>query len=320
MNKYGLTVLLGAAILFLTGCDEDQYSLKFSHYTHVTDNEMSCDECHGELGQPSFTVLSHDTCIDCHDEPEAKEIRPATCGYCHEGKLGEKLRSRKVEPKAPRRQIFVHTEALAEKCSDCHDGLMGEDLMSVPKLKRADIVNIRDEAHSTGQDCLACHTDMDPDQAPKDHHTFWTKRHGKFGMQDEAACSVCHTEDSCTECHSSVQPTSHNNMFRLHTHGTLASWNRESCMVCHQEDSCVSCHSEARPRSHTGRWSAAPGAKYTPTHCVSCHTSATEGEGCRVCHEDANDVIAIHEDYWPDDLFHGILTDCYSCHLFPVSK
>jgi hypothetical protein len=317
---FGLTVLLGAATVLLTGCDEDKYTLKFSHYIHVTDNEMDCDECHGEVGEPSFMAITHESCTDCHDEPEAKEISMETCGYCHQEKHLPNLAAWKAEPVEPLRNIFVHTEALSGKCQDCHADLFAENLSSVPKLNQNDIVNIRDEAHSSGQDCLACHTDMAPDQAPADHDLVWMKRHGTFGMQDDAACGVCHAEESCRECHSSVQPMSHNNMFRLKTHGTLASWNRESCMVCHEEDSCVSCHSEARPRSHNGRWSAAPGAKYTPGHCVGCHESASEGEGCMVCHEGANDVVALHEDYWPDDLFHGVLLNCYDCHLFPLSK
>ena len=56
----------GGVVLLLAACDEDKYTLKFSHHLHVTENEMSCDECHGELGQPSFTALSHETCSDCH--------------------------------------------------------------------------------------------------------------------------------------------------------------------------------------------------------------------------------------------------------------
>ena len=78
--------LFSGAVLLLTGCDEEKYQLKFSHYIHVTDNEMDCDECHGELGEPTFLAISHDTCIDCHDEPEEEEINQETCGYCHQEK------------------------------------------------------------------------------------------------------------------------------------------------------------------------------------------------------------------------------------------
>ena len=304
------------SLVLFSGCDKDKYALKFSHYTHVTDNEMTCDECHGELGQPSFTMMSHKTCIDCHDEPEEKEITMDTCGYCHQEKQLPALKDWKSVTNAPGKQIFVHTEALEGKCQTCHGSLMAKSLTSVPKLHRDDVLQIRDDAHDSGQDCLHCHVDMDRYQEPADHEQFWMKRHGQFGMQTDAACSVCHSEDSCKECHSVMQPRNHNNMWRQRTHGVEASWNRDGCIVCHEEDSCQSCHSQVAPRSHRGRWSAAPGAKTTPTHCVSCHTSASAGEGCLVCHEGANDVLSLHENYWPDDNFHGTLTDCYDCHLY----
>jgi hypothetical protein len=149
------------ALLLLTGCDEEKYNLKFSHYIHVTDNEMDCDECHGDLGQTSFSVMSHETCTACHDEAEAKEINNETCGYCHQKKQIPLLKGWKPEPETPRRKVFVHTEALAGKCQDCHGSLLSEDLASVPRLQRADIVQIRDDVHRSGQDCLTCHVNMD---------------------------------------------------------------------------------------------------------------------------------------------------------------
>ncbi len=310
-NRITTALLAGAGLLLLCGCKEDEYTLKFSHYTHVTDNEMDCDECHGELGQPSFTRLSHETCVDCHDEPEAEQINSETCGYCHQEKQLPSLEDWKSVTNAPGKQVFVHTEALEGKCDDCHGSLMAEGLMSVPQLQRDDIVQLRDNAHDSGLDCFQCHVDMDRYQRPVDHDQFWMKRHGLFGMQDDAACSVCHSEDSCRECHSVMQPRNHNNLWRLKTHGVEAAWDRASCQVCHEEDSCQSCHSQVAPRSHRGRWGA-PGKK--PTHCIGCHTAATEGEGCTVCHEGGNDLLGIHEQYWPNDIFHGILNNCYECH------
>lgn len=315
-------VFLSASVLLLSGCDEEKYQLKFSHSLHVTENEMACDECHGDLGGASFTAMSHETCIDCHDEPEEKEIKPSTCGYCHDGELGEILRDSKAEPEAPRKTVFVHTEALAGKCQECHEPIMEEDLTFVPKLKRADIIKIRDDAHASGKDCLTCHVDMDRHQEPADHTKFWMQRHGQFGTQLDAACSVCHSEESCTECHSVMQPRSHNNQWRLRTHGVVAAWDRQDCMVCHQEDSCSSCHSQASPRSHRGRWSAM-GKK--PTHCIGCHTAATAGEGCVVCHEEGNNVL-LHQDFWPTGADggtpHDLLGDsvnCYECHWSSIT-
>ena len=305
-------------LLLMVGCDEDKYQLKFSHYIHVTDNEMGCDECHGELGKPSFMAITHKTCIDCHDEPEAEEINAKTCGYCHQEKQLPNLKEWTPAPATSNRNVFVHTEALAGQCKDCHDDLFAEALSSVPKLTRSDIIEIRDDAHASGQDCLTCHTDMDPAQQPESHDLAWTKRHGFFGIQTDAACSVCHTEDSCKQCHSITQPASHNNLWRLRSHGAVASWDRDRCQVCHEEDSCTECHSQTRPRSHTGRWGK---GKYA-SHCIGCHTAASEGEGCMVCHENANDPL-VHSEVWGNDGVHeplyvsgqyGGVDSCFECH------
>lgn len=314
MKSFIPTLLAAMAMLLIAGCDEDKYSLRFSHALHVTENGMDCSDCHGDLGEPSFKPLSHETCADCHDEVAAEEINAKTCGICHEAKLLPELKDWKAEPATPKRNIFVHSEALAGKCQECHQPLMAENLTSVPLLERNDILKIRDEAHSSGQECQTCHVGMDPSQPPVGHDQLWMKRHGQFGSQDDAACSVCHSEDSCRECHSVMEPASHNNMWRLQTHGVMASWDRATCMVCHYEDSCQSCHSQASPRSHRGQWSA--NSKY-PTHCIGCHTSATAGDGCITCHENGNDVL-LHEDFWPasHDLF-GNQLNCYDCHMYP---
>ena len=354
-----------ALALVIAGCkEEEQYQLRFSHYLHVTENEMGCDECHGEPGRPDFNTITHDTCLNCHDEPAEEEISVDTCGICHQKKqvalfeagsiLAEDAQTETAvtadddllalmagteeapmmvaeekpvevaeeEPAAateeqaviPPQSVFVHTEALAGKCMDCHDYLLNEELETVPVLKRSDILSIRENAHGSGQDCLTCHVDMDRAREPASHDVAWLKRHGQFGMQDEASCSVCHSEDSCRECHSVMQPSNHNNIWRLRSHGAVAAWNRASCQVCHEEDSCTSCHAATRPRSHTGRW-AAHGRN--PTHCISCHTDTSPGEGCKVCHEEVN-LLPLHERFWPDE--HNDVPveqiGCYTCHWY----
>lgn len=314
---------VAAFLVLLVGCkEEDKYQLRFSHYLHVTENEMACDECHGEPGQPSFNAITHDTCLDCHDEPDAEEISVDTCGICHQEKqlavfslpeVEEDSADESAEEEATSRNVFVHTGALADQCTDCHGSLMNEELETVPMLQRSDILSIREDAHGSGQDCLNCHVDMARNQEPANHDVAWMKRHGPLGMQDEASCSVCHAEESCRQCHSVMQPVNHNNIWRMRTHGVVAAWDRASCIVCHQEDSCDSCHAENRPRSHNARWGA---AGYKPTHCIGCHNTSTPGDGCVTCHEGGNDVT-LHERYWGGASFdHSLLTSesCYICH------
>lgn len=338
------SLFTGLLLLLLSGCDEEQYRLKFSHYIHVTDNGMDCEDCHGELGNPELATLSHESCSDCHDETDAEEINADTCGYCHEKKLLPRLAEWQPEPDAPRRDVFVHTEAMAGKCSECHGAILSEDLEVVPRLQRADILEIRDKGHRSEQDCLMCHVDMDRYQAPPNHDLVWERRHGQLGMQEDAVCSVCHSEDSCRECHSVMQPVSHNNMWRLRTHGIVSAWDRQRCMVCHEEDSCISCHSQVKPRSHGPLWGERHGtwdpgrcmvchepdycnschsqnaprshrANWDDRHCMGCHI--TNGDNCVVCHEQGNNV-QLHMDYWPS--FHDSLglvssDQCEGCHF-----
>lgn len=331
-TKRMIQFLMGAALLaFLTGCEEEErYKLRFSHNLHVEEMEMDCSDCHGDLGEPSFKVISHDTCIDCHEEPEAEEIGPDTCGICHQEKqvalyadaeaLAEEempedreAQAEEEETALPERSVFVHTEALAGKCIDCHGNLMDEELESVPLLVRDEVLAIREAAHRTAQDCTTCHVDLYPNVAPASHDVAWTKRHGHYFMQDDASCSVCHTQDSCTDCHSVMQPVSHNNLFRMQTHGAMAAWNREGCMVCHVEDSCTSCHATTRPRSHkSARW----GSGFRPTHCIGCHNTSTPGDGCTTCHVGGNDIM-LHEQYWGGaaiDHNQPGIENCYQCH------
>lgn len=306
MNYKSIMIVLGAAALLLaTGCDEEKYKLKFSHYLHVEDMGIECSDCHGETGTEGFNAISHETCIDCHDEVEAEEITAETCGYCHQEKQVPLLENWEAEPEALPRNLFVHTEALAENCSDCHGGLMDEDLSSVPMLSRNDVISMREEAHASGRDCNDCHVDMDKNRAPLSHDLAWERRHGQFGMMNDASCSVCHTEDSCKDCHSVMQPRSHNNLWRLRAHGAVASWDRASCATCHEEDSCVSCHSQVAPRSHNARWEE--------NHCYGCHTTSAN-DGCVVCHEEGGNVL-LHQGFWPPvhDLF-GNQANCYDCH------
>jgi len=308
-------ILVAVVVAFLSGCKEEKYELRFSHYLHVEDNGMECSDCHGEPGAV-FKPVSHETCSDCHDETATEEISVETCGICHQEKQLPTFEG--VEYMAPtsrsNQQVFVHTDALADKCRDCHGSLLTEDLEIVPPLGRSGVLAIREEAHQSGQDCATCHIGMARDQAPSSHNVVWMKRHGIFGMQGDAACSVCHTEDSCRDCHSVMQPTSHNNLFRNKTHGVMAAWDRDSCQVCHEEDSCTSCHAQTRPRSHTGRWGV---AGFKPTHCIGCHDTSSPGDGCTTCHEGGNDVM-LHARYWGgasinhDTLPAGI--SCYECH------
>jgi len=309
------SILLGAALLLVAGCDEEEkYALRFSHDLHVTENGMECSDCHGEVGTDSFRRPTHETCSDCHDEVSSEEVGPDTCGICHREQQLPMLQAEPASaPAEAQPPVFVHSESLAGKCQECHASIMDKELEHVPSLQRSEVLAIRGKAHASGEACSTCHVGIERDVRPGNHNMAWTKRHGMFGTQPDASCTVCHSGESCAECHSVMQPATHNNLWRLHSHGAVAAWDRAACMVCHLEDSCTSCHAQTRPRSHTARW-AAPGFK--PTHCIGCHNTSSPGDGCATCHEGGNDVL-LHEKYWggaPVNHNQPGIENCYLCH------
>ncbi|NNJ70800.1 MAG: hypothetical protein HKP10_05870 [Kiritimatiellales bacterium] len=307
VDRFIISMSAVAFLLLLCGCEEDDHRLKFSHFIHVEDNGMECADCHGGAVDGHFLPITHETCSDCHEEAESETIATETCGYCHAESKPADLMRRPVESEVKAPGVFVHSAALAESCRDCHGTLMAEKFSVVPDMNQYERLRIREAAHGTGMDCAVCHADLSRDEEPDSHGALWIRQHAMPGGQDEAVCSICHTEDSCRACHSVMQPASHNNRWRLDTHGAFADWNREGCMVCHEEDSCSSCHSQVKPRSHTVLWIETHGLGESG-RCMVCH----EPEGCNACHSEQ--APSSHNGSWEATHGLGDLDSCYVCH------
>jgi hypothetical protein len=271
--------LLLSGLVLLSGCNKDDYTLAFSHNLHVKENGMACKDCHGQVTQGRLVTPGHKACIECHgDWIETKTIGQKTCGMCHKVQDLQVLSSKTpVQPVSKAGGVFVHTEVLTNRCNDCHGQLLEAKTKGVPKQTHSAKVQLRDQVHRWGLDCKGCHVDMDPKTPPASHNRNWTRRHGALGSQDDMVCGVCHREESCRECHQTMMPESHNNLWRLKTHGIRADWDRSRCAVCHEQDSCIACHSVAKPQSHNAGWK--------DNHCFGCHTSSSKRTGCVVCHE-----------------------------------
>ena len=272
---------------------------------------MVCVDCHGKMADGRFVLPAHAACKECHgDWIETKDISTNTCGKCHKVKDLQALAS-VASTNAPEEisgSLFVHTSALSNRCADCHGALIDKKLDHVPEMTRAVRVGIREKAHQWGLDCSACHLDLDRKTPPPSHRLAWKERHGAKGSLPDNACGVCHTHESCRECHQTTKPVSHNNLWRLKTHGTQAAWDRARCLVCHQQDSCAACHKETPPQSHTAGW--------LRNHCYNCHVGSSAQNSCEFCHAGGNSVL-LHESFWPD--FHNrspyFINHCYACHF-----
>ncbi len=302
------TILLLAALL-LSGCDKDNaYSLTFSHNLHVSENGMSCANCHGKMTAGRFSIPTHAACKECHgDWIETKAMNAETCGKCHASKDLKTLPPSETPPApaANTSKLFVHTSALTNRCMDCHGAFMDKKLNRVPILAHKDKVRIRDQAHRWGLDCATCHTAMDRKTPPPNHRQNWSRLHGALGTQPDNACAMCHRDESCRECHQVTMPASHNNLWRNKTHGLQASFDRARCLVCHQQDSCEACHESNRPQSHNGNWE--------DRHCYACHMGPAAPNQCAVCHPGGNSVL-IHQGVWPAGHENRNITGCHRCH------
>ena len=307
MKSFSQSVAFVLLSILLTGCDKDKARLAFSHNLHVTENGMACTDCHGKMTAGQFAAAGHAACKECHgDWIDTKEIGAKTCGVCHKVKDLKALPKAEVAKAATNTvaeagSVFRHSDALTNRCAECHGALLDKKLSQVPELTRAEKIRIRERAHRWGLSCIACHEDMNRTTPPPSHSQNWTRRHGTLGTEPDNACGMCHTKESCRECHQVTKPASHNDLWRLKTHGTQAAWDRRRCQVCHREDTCTACHADTRPQSHNAGWQQ--------NHCLNCHPSQSTGTGCTMCHK-----VAIESH--PNPHAAGWLnTHCDNCHL-----
>jgi hypothetical protein len=121
---------------------------------------------------------------------------------------------------------------------------------------------------------------------PRDHTNQWRRfGHGISASLDRDRCEACHRPDSCTACHSTVEPASHT--------GNFGSPRNTHCLGCHEplrNEGCVACHS--------GTPSHALAKPKPPDHnaamnCRQCHIPGgvqppmphvDNGSNCNSCH------------------------------------
>lgn len=304
-----LAVLLFAVV---TGCvllnDWFDEPRGFSHRIHV-DVGLDCADCHGptEGSEPVHAAL--DTCLMCHDEA-------MDAGKPQYLQAEHVMTSMPLPAERARGDVvFAHeTHATAGiACNECHTGIESANVVeaSLVKWNMGSCVDCHEGSTKPGMaanDCATCHTELNTETAPASHMQNWQRMHGLVARAETGLsideCATCHTEQTCTSCHLSEPPASHNNTWRLRTHGVAASIDRDNCSVCHQPDSCVRCHSEVTPLNHRGTWGGS-----TSSHCMSCHEPVSS-QNCSVCHKGTpSHMLATPK---PGD--HSPAMNCRLCH------
>ncbi|HNT35716.1 MAG TPA: cytochrome c3 family protein [bacterium] len=307
LGRFRITaVVLIVMCLLAFACREDEYGVRFSHRNHVTERGLDCAVCHGELLEGSFSKPNHDSCVGCHEEfIESATLSLQTCGFCHAVREVDTLSEPMPSPVRPVRGVFRHSEDLDGRCEECHGEMLDRDVEIMHVMKRDQVIQWRNRAHASATSCNGCHDGQSKNKQPDTHQRDWVRRHGARYTEDTSACQVCHTEQSCQECHQANKPTNHNNLWRMKAHTVQASWRRDYCRTCHQEDFCAGCHQEVKPRSHKVAWRR--------RHCYNCHTSPSQTTGCVVCHPGKG--VERHQDKTPPfhlDTVPGL--NCMICH------
>jgi hypothetical protein len=302
------TLVLGCSIgrrLGLSG--DDQPALAFSHALHHGQEGLDCIACHTtydseeEAGMP---VLGQ--CMLCHADLDAEKPPERQIAALFEGEVYRAQRISALSSEI----VFSHPAHAvdAELCGTCHEGIEESERLDERMAVSMDDCTSCHDRLGIANECSTCHAEIREDRAPLTHQLNWTRTHGlvfRAGSQATAnRCDLCHTEQSCNQCHQSVPPDNHTNHWRRRGHGITARMDRQNCDACHRTDVCASCHAEMEPQNHVGMWGSPQNR-----HCLSCHIGTSEG-GCFVCHTGTpSHGLALPQ---PPDHTPGM--NCLQCH------
>ncbi len=315
----GTMVLL--TVVFLVGCEDERneppqrHTPAFSHKLHVIEQELKCTVCHktaskGEqAGMPTIK-----SCMKCHEGLDEKKTP--------EHRIDRFLKDDQPQfsnvtalSKEIKFSHKVHGDAKVQ-CATCHKGIEISTLVSSRlKLSMKDCLDCHAQTHvgnsliSTNS-CNVCHTDINKQWKPESHKADWKLLHGRAAgfRGDKLAdnCSLCHTQQSCSQCHKAEAPANHTNFWRERGHGITADLDRSTCKVCHNENTCIRCHQSTPPASHHGNFES--------QHCQGCHLPLKDN-GCIACHRNTNSHLAAPR--LPNTKVHTNATasDCRTCHF-----
>lgn len=310
-------------------------NLRFAHDVHVraystekrvtADTAAACFQCHADKGSTEFMRVKRalvGNCLDCHEIDAAHYDAPdSTCATCH-----LPLSEARAIPEATIAKWEAPKSHDAPDFQEKHGGQAEGSTIDGQKFGVSPAC-----ATCHARDfCAACHVNapeepiiqaLHPDRrslamkaeemkAPASHvRNDFTLVHGR-DLEGDALkrCSVCHTGNSCQECHlvppsqvrllpaagpgrgtgakvQRAEPENHGRDF-TDGHGPIADASPQSCAGCHTLEQCIECH---RPNQATfagyhpaDYLSRHPVAAYSQeVSCQGCHNN---GQFCQSCH------------------------------------
>jgi len=238
-------VSMGQCVFCHTAIDRESPDLIFAHGAHIQ-RDFQCVACHEEFPHRTGQTIVPEmiSCYRCHSlaHSEQGEVAGEECLLCH--------------PPAFELVPADHTPAfIAQE----HAEPANQDL---PQCTMCHASVVCAECHS-GERELADGT-LSAQVVPDDHLTAeWIAEHGGIYLAQQGACSICHSSESCQQCH--ITPMPHPTTW-LADH-TANGYPSGDCKVCHQDRaSCQECHhGEVRD------------LELLAENCVDCHpVMATE--------------------------------------------
>ncbi|MBX3249443.1 MAG: cytochrome c3 family protein [Myxococcales bacterium] len=301
-------------------------ALRMNH-AHPAHARLRCERCHEGASQSERardSLLPREaSCAPCHDaDLDREHASEARCGRCHVGEeLGDG--SFEVAPSSfpPARLNFSHRAhaRLGVGCVDCHEGVQEASLATrahLPTMRSCFRCHGRDgvgrQVEGASSACQTCHLTQsdgrlrtsypEGELLPPDwlhgmvHDRDFLVRHRWVAADSGDACTSCHAERECADCHDGrVRPESVHPNDYLTTHATEARRDTPRCASCHTTQRfCTECHARlglspmASPGAAAGRAFHPPGfvrahgdeARRAMSTCASCHAE----RDCVRCH------------------------------------
>lgn len=285
--------------------------IRMSHNIH---KDVACEMCHETAA--TATKATDDLrpkeakCLDCHgDKKDGGE-----CSFCHTD-------AKKPGTYAKHEPAIIishanHMKRVKDDCGVCHKQLseFSQPGFHPPTMETCNGCHNHQADTEEGR-CQKCHLDLKRYQlkpvAAFAHRGDYLHEHGRIARSNADACSSCHDQTFCADCHAKTAATRvevkisedverdfiHRGDY-LSRHAIEAKENPTLCQRCHGQSFCTACHNAtnagpggANPRSpHPAGW-AYPGpeshgnsARREVVSCAGCHDQGPRSN-CINCHK-----------------------------------
>jgi hypothetical protein len=318
-----------------TDGDKHQKGVKFSHQFHVSEAGVACIDCHTDASKSTKAsdnlLAKMEACKSCHEEPLKNN-----CTYCH---LNSDSTIYTATLNPIRELMFSHQQHVEDQkvtCETCHTVLDKAGVATgelVPAMATCN--SCHNDTKATGA-CEKCHTNFASLRPVEHNRTNFIHEHKRLARLGDAKCGVCHSQETCIDCHNGSELIKvdvpgrnltsqrsprltaidrgqemrltkiHDLNFRF-THGIAAKGKALECQTCHSSEKyCSTCH-EAGGNINQSAFKPA-------SHAVAGFTTLGVGSGggehARLARRDIESCAACHGSEGTDPV-------CITCHNDP---